>query len=169
MFGSWTLWVSDWYLSTSRFPKDMHLSGTWTLKLPGRWNWQNWNLKENLQWGWSQKKKVCTGGILLYQFASVPGENLWMGTIVTFLVHQIITFELAVPSQSWCDRLFETRRDAKTLNPKPIVFYNTCWCHSWVFTTPLILWKPDWLNGGKGQELNAEFRNSVFWFPGILK
>ena len=52
---------------------------------------------------------------------------------------------------------------------RPIGFYNTCWCDPLFFTAPPILSKPDWLNGSKGREFNLGFRNSVFWFPGIIK
>jgi len=52
---------------------------------------------------------------------------------------------------------------------RPIGFYNTCWCDPLFFTAPPILSKPEWLDGRKGQEFNLGFRNSVFWFPGIIK
>jgi len=76
-----------------------------------------------------------------------------MGTTETFLVYQKIIFELVVPSQP--DPLFETRGATHC-------FYNTCWGDPLFFTTPLILSKPDRLNGSKSQEFNLEFRNSVF-------
>ena len=38
-----------------------------------------------------------------------------------------------------------------------------------VLTAPPILSKPGWLNGSKGREFKNGFRNSVFWFPGIIK
>ena len=49
-----TWWSSGRYFSTFRFPKDMHIC-----REPGRWKWQNWKLKEHLQWGRSQKNEVC--------------------------------------------------------------------------------------------------------------
>jgi len=52
---------------------------------------------------------------------------------------------------------------------RPIGFYNTCWCDPLFATTPPILSNPGWLNGSKGREFNLGFRNSVFWFPGIIK
>ena len=65
MFGSRTSWSSGRYISTFRFPKEMHIF--WE---PGRWKWQNRKLKEHLPWGRSQKNEGCTGAILLYQFTN---------------------------------------------------------------------------------------------------
>ena len=67
MFGSRTLWGIGQYISTSSFPKDMHIFRT-----PGSRNWQNRKLKEHLPWGRSQHNEICTGGILLYQFTTFP-------------------------------------------------------------------------------------------------
>jgi len=52
---------------------------------------------------------------------------------------------------------------------RAIVFYSTCSCDPLFFTTPMILSKPEWLNGNKGREFNLGFRNSLFWFPGNIK
>jgi len=52
---------------------------------------------------------------------------------------------------------------------RPIGFYNTCWCDPLFFTTPPILSNPGRLNGSNGREFNLGFRNSVFWFPGMIK
>ena len=60
MFGSRNSWSSGRYISTFRFPKDMHI-----FREPERWKWQNRKLKEHQPWGWSSKNRDCTGGILL--------------------------------------------------------------------------------------------------------
>ena len=65
MFGSRTLWFSGRYLTTSRFPKDMHI-----FRAPRSWNWKNRKLEEHLPWGRSQKNEVCTGGVFLHLFTT---------------------------------------------------------------------------------------------------
>jgi len=130
MFRSRTLWVSDWYLWTSRSPKDMHI-----FRAPESWKWQ---IRRNAYCS-SQKNEVCTGGILLYQFTIFLNLAKSCGWIQQ--KHQIIIFELAVPSQPWCDSLFETRGAThcflQHLLVWLIVFYNT----SNSIKTQLIIWK----------------------------
>ena len=85
-----------------------------------------------------------------------------MVTTETFSVYQNIIFELIVPSQPWCDPLFETRGathcSLQHLLVWPIGFYNT----SKSLKTRLIKWK-------QRPGIHLWFRNSVFWFPGMIK
>ena len=116
-----------------------YLSGTWKLKL-AKPKVEGTPTVRSI----SKKRGLyCGVSLVPIHHLLVPGGKLWMGTTETFLVYQNIIFELVVPSQPWCDPLF--------------------------FTTPLILPKPNWLNESKGREFDLGFRNSVFWFPGIIK
>ena len=57
----------------------------------------------------SRKRGLYLGDPLIpVHHLPVPGGKLLMGTKETFLVYQDIIFELVVPSQPWCDPLFET-------------------------------------------------------------
>ena len=138
MFGSRTSWSSGWYISTFRFPKDMHIS-----REPGTWKWQTRKLKEHLPWGWSWKKWGWYRRDSLVPIYQLPviGGKLWMGTKETLLVYRNIIIELVVSLQPWFDPLFETQSAThwflQHVLVRPIVFYST----SNSIKTRLIKWK----------------------------
>jgi len=153
MFGSRTSWSSGWYISTFRFPKDMHI-----FREPGTWKWQNRTPTVGLIF----KKWVLyrvDSLVPIYQLP-VPGGKLWMGTKEKLLVYRNIIFDLVVSLQSWCDPLFETQSATHWFLQHLLVLF---------FAVPPILSKPNWSNGSKGREFNLWFRNSVFLFPGFIK
>ena len=114
-----------------------YLSGTWKLKL-AKPKVEGTPTVRSI----SKKRGLYRGdSLVLIHHLPVPGGKLWMGTTETFLVYLIIIFELVVPSQPWCDPLFETRGAThcflQHLFVRLNVFYNT----SNSVKTRLITWK----------------------------
>ena len=152
MFGSPTLWVSGRWVSClsdllfSRFPKDIHI-----FRAPGSWNWQNRELRNTYRGVDLKKTRFVPGR---FSCTNSPPSCTWRKVVDGYNRN---IFSLP-KNHIRISRAFATW---------PIV--RNTGCDPLFFTTPLILSKPDRLNGSKGQEFNLEFRNSVFWFPGIIK
>jgi len=132
MFGCRTLWESGRHISTSRFPKDMHI-----FRAPGSWNWQNRKLKEHLPWGRSEHNEVCTGGIHLYQSTTF----LYLAESDGWVQQQ----EVSLPKHHiWIFGAFRNLGATHSSKYVRYTLFETCSVRG--FTTPVIQSNPDPIN-----------------------